>query len=61
MFRGYPFAVLALAAALFAAGCGDEDAADPALIYVASLSQVAYGEMPDVVRLDPLWRIVDFD
>jgi hypothetical protein len=38
-----------------------EDAADPALIYVASLSQVAYEEMPDIVRLDPLWRVVDFD
>jgi hypothetical protein len=38
-----------------------EDAADPALIYVVSLSQVAYEEMPDMVRLDPLWRVVDFD
>ncbi|HEV7659928.1 MAG TPA: hypothetical protein VGO55_08795 [Allosphingosinicella sp.] len=38
-----------------------EDAADPALIYVVSLSQVAYEEMPNTVRLDPLWRVVDFD
>lgn len=38
-----------------------EDAADPALIYVVSLSQVAYEEMPDMVRLDPLWRVVDFE
>jgi hypothetical protein len=38
-----------------------EDAADPALIYVVSLTQVAYEEMPDMVRLDPLWRVVDFD
>jgi hypothetical protein len=38
-----------------------EDAADAALMYAVSLSQVAYGEMPNVVRLDPLWRVVDFD
>ena len=38
-----------------------EDAADPALIYVFSMDQVAFEEMPHMVRLDPLWRIVDFD
>jgi hypothetical protein len=38
-----------------------EDAADANLIYVVSLSQAAYEEMPDMVRLDPLWRVVEFD
>jgi hypothetical protein len=38
-----------------------EDAADPALIYVATLRQAAFGEMPHMVRLDPLWRVVDFE
>ena len=37
-----------------------EDAADPALIYVFSMDQVAVEEMPHMVRLDPRWRIVDF-
>ena len=38
-----------------------EDAADPALIYVFSMDQIAFDEMPHMVRLDPLWRVVDFD
>lgn len=38
-----------------------EDSADPALIYVVSLYQAAFEKMPDVIRLDPLWRVVDFD
>jgi len=38
-----------------------EDAADPSLFYVVSLYEVAFQKMPEMIRLDPLWRIVDFD
>lgn len=38
-----------------------EDAAEPELIHVVTLQDVAMGTTPRTVRLDPLWRIVDFD
>ncbi len=38
-----------------------EDAAEPGLIHVVTLLDAVGEEMPRSVRLDPLWRIVDFD
>ena len=37
----------------------DSDAAD--LFYVVTLEDAGLGRMPEMVRLDPLWRVVDFD
>lgn len=38
-----------------------EDEADPDLIYVVTLSDAVTDTMPRSIRLDPLWRVVDFD
>ena len=38
-----------------------EDAATPDLIYVVTLCDVMADSVPRSIRLDPLWRIVDFD
>jgi hypothetical protein len=38
-----------------------EDAAEPDLVYVVTLSDAATEAMPRAIRLDPMWRIVDFD
>lgn len=38
-----------------------EDAAEPDLVYVVTLCDALTDEAPRTIRLDPLWRIVDFD
>ena len=38
-----------------------EDAAEPDLMHVVTLYDAATDHMPRAIRLDPLWRIVDFD
>jgi hypothetical protein len=38
-----------------------EDAAEPDLVHIVTLPDAAMGTMPRTLRLDPLWRIVDFD
>ena len=38
-----------------------EDAAEPDLVYVVTLCDALTDAAPRTIRLDPLWRIVDFD
>ena len=38
-----------------------EDADEVSLVYVVTLHDAGMGTMPRAIRLDPLWRIVDFD
>lgn len=38
-----------------------EDAAEPDLIHIVTLQDTAFGTTPRTIRLDPLWRIVDFN
>jgi hypothetical protein len=38
-----------------------EDAAEPDLIYIVALCDALRDRAPRTIRLDPLWRIVDFD
>ncbi len=38
-----------------------EDADEPDLVHVVTLQDAGMGTMPRSIRLDPLWRIVDFD
>jgi hypothetical protein len=38
-----------------------EDAAEPDLVHVVTLCDALAERAPRAIRLDPLWRIVDFD
>jgi hypothetical protein len=38
-----------------------QDAAEPDLVYVLTLCDMLTETAPRAIRLDPLWRIVDFD
>ncbi len=38
-----------------------EDAAEPDLFHVVTLHDAGMGTMPRAIRLDPMWRVVDFD
>lgn len=38
-----------------------EDADEPDLIHVVTLCDMLTEEAPRAIRLDPLWRVVDFD
>jgi hypothetical protein len=38
-----------------------EDAAEPDLVHVVTLCDALAERPPRAIRLDPLWRIVDFD
>jgi hypothetical protein len=38
-----------------------EDAGEQDLVHVVTLADAGMDEMPRMIRLDPLWRIVDFD
>jgi hypothetical protein len=38
-----------------------EDADEDDLCYVVTIEDAGLGRMPEMIRLDPLWRVVDFD